>query len=136
MKITTGIDIIEVERIKEAIDDMGNGFLNRIYTEDEIQYCNKSDIMKYQHFAARFAAKEAVFKAMSKYISGREDALWKDIEILNDESGKPEINVDKLIENINKTADIKLINIDISIAHIKEYAVASAVAIFEENLKN
>ena len=73
---------------------------------------------------------------MSKYISGREDALWKDIEILNDESGKPEINVDKLIENINKTADIKLINIDISISHIKEYAVASAVAIFEENLKN
>ena len=136
MKITTGIDIIEVERIKEAIDNMGNGFLNRIYTEDEIQYCNKSDIMKYQHFAARFAAKEAVFKAMSKYISGREDALWKDIEILNDESGKPEINVDKLIENINKTADIKLINIDISISHIKEYAVASAVAIFEENLKN
>ncbi len=136
MKITTGIDIIEVERIKEAIDDMGNGFLNRIYTEDEIQYCNKSDIMKYQHFAARFAAKEAVFKAMSKYISGREDALWKDIEILNDESGKPEINVDKLIKNINKTADIKLINIDISISHIKEYAVASAVAIFEENLKN
>lgn len=136
MKITTGIDIIEVERIKEAIDDMRNGFLNRIYTEDEIQYCNKSDIMKYQHFAARFAAKEAVFKAMSKYISGREDALWKDIEILNDESGKPEINVDKLIENINKTADIKLINIDISISHIKEYAVASAVAIFEENLKN
>ena len=136
MKITTGIDIIEVERIKEAIDDMGNGFLNRIYTEDEIQYCNKSDIMKYQHFAARFAAKEAVFKAMSKYISGREDALWKDIEILNDESGKPEINVDKLIENINKTADIKLINIDISISHIKEYAVASAVAIFEEDLKN
>ena len=136
MKITTGIDIIEVERIKEAIDDMGNGFLNRIYTEDEIQYCNKSDIMIYQHFAARFAAKEAVFKAMSKYISGREDALWKDIEILNDESGKPEINVDKLIKNINKTADIKLINIDISISHIKEYAVASAVAIFEENLKN
>lgn len=136
MKITTGIDIIEVERIKEAINEMEDGFLNRIYTEDEIQYCNKSDIMKYQHFAARFAAKEAVFKAMSKYISGREDALWKDIEILNDESGKPEINVDKLIENINKTADIKLINIDISISHIKEYAVASAVAIFEEDLKN
>lgn len=136
MKITTGIDIIEVERIKEAINEMEDGFLNRIYTEDEIQYCNKSDIMKYQHFAARFAAKEAVFKAMSKYISGREDALWKDIEILNDESGKPEINVDKLIKNINKTADIKLINIDISISHIKEYAVASAVAIFEENLKN
>ena len=131
MKVTTGIDIIEIERIKEAIDDMGDGFLNRIYTEKEIEYCNKSEAMKYQHFAARFAAKEAVFKAISKYISGREDALWKDIEILNKESGKPEINVDKLIENINKTADVKLINIDVSISHIKEYAVASAVAIVE-----
>ena len=131
MKITTGIDIIEVERIKEAIDVMENGFLNRIYTEKEIEYCNKSEAMKYQHFAARFAAKEAVFKAISKYISGREDALWKDIEILNDKSGKPEINVDKLIKNINKNVNIKLINIDVSISHIKEYAVASAVAIFE-----
>ena len=136
MKVTTGIDIIEVGRIKDAIEEMEDKFLNKIYTEQEIEYCNNSKLMKYQHFAARFAAKEAVFKAMSKYISGREDALWKDIEILNDESGKPEINVDKLIENINKTADIKLINIDISISHIKEYAVASAVAIFEENLKN
>lgn len=131
MKITTGIDIIEVERIKEAINDMGDGFLNRIYTENEIQYCNKSDMMKYQHFAARFAAKEAVFKTISSFFSGRKEVAWKDIEILNDVSGKPIINVENLIKNFNKTGDIKLINIDVSISHIKEYAVASAVAIFE-----
>ena len=133
MKVTTGIDIIEVERIKEAILEMGDSFLNRIYTEKEIEYCNKSEVMKYQHFAARFAAKEAVFKAISEYIDGRKDAIWKDIEIINSESGKTEINVDKLKENINKTGDnVRLINIDVSISHIRDFAVASAVVLIEK----
>ena len=133
MKVTTGIDIIEVERIKEAILEMGDSFLNRIYTEKEIEYCNKSEVMKYQHFAARFAAKEAVFKAISEYIDGRKDAIWKDIEITNIGSGKPEINVDKLKENINKTGDnVRLINIDVSISHIRDFAVASAVALVQK----
>ena len=133
MKVTTGIDIIEVERIKEAILEMGDSFLNRIYTEKEIEYCNKSEVMKYQHFAARFAAKEAVFKAISEYIDGRKDAIWKDIEIINSESGKTEINVDKLKENINKAGDnVRLINIDVSISHIRDFAVASAVVLIEK----
>ena len=133
MKVTTGIDIIEVERIKEAILEVGDSFLNRIYTEKEIEYCNKSEVMKYQHFAARFAAKEAVFKAISEYIDGRKDAIWKDIEITNIGSGKPEINVDKLKENINKTGDnVRLINIDVSISHIRDFAVASAVALVQK----
>ena len=133
MKVTTGIDIIEVERIKEAILEMGDSFLNRIYTEKEIEYCNKSEVMKYQHFAARFAAKEAVFKAISEYIDGRKDAIWKDIEIINSESGKPEINVDKIKENINKAGDnVRLINIDVSISHIRDFAVASAVVLIEK----
>ena len=133
MKVTTGIDIIEVERIKEAILEMGDSFLNKIYTEKEIEYCNKSEVMKYQHFAARFAAKEAVFKAISEYIDGRKDAIWKDIEIINSESGKPEINVDKLKENINKAGDnVRLINIDVSISHIRDFAVASAVVLIEK----
>ena len=131
MKIRTGIDIIEVERIKDAIEELGESFLNRIFTENEIEYCNKSKITKYQHYAARFAVKEAVFKAISKYINGREDALWKNIEIINLEGGKPEINVERIAENIKKTANKKLIDIDISISHIKDYAVASVVAVLE-----
>ena len=132
MKVTTGIDIIEVERIKEAIVEARDSFLNKIYTQREIEYCNKSKVLKYQHFAARFAAKEAVFKALSEYINGREDALWKNIEIVNLEGGKPEINVDKLVENMKKTADnFKLESIDISISHIKDYAVASVVAVID-----
>ena len=87
--------------------------------------------MKYQHFAARFAAKEAIFKAISDFIDGREDAMWKDIEVINIESGKPVINVDKLKNNIEKTADnLKLESIDVSISHIKDYAMASVVAVF------
>lgn len=133
MKVTTGIDIIEVERIKEAILEMGDSFLNRIYTEQEIEYCNKSDIMRYQHFAARFAAKEAVFKAISEYVDGRKDAIWKDIEITNTENGKPEVNVDKLRTNINKTEDnVELISIDVSLSHIKDFAVASVVMLVQK----
>ena len=131
MKVTTGIDMIEVDRIKKSIEELGDSFLNRIYTKNEIEYCNKSGVMKYQHFAARFAAKEAIFKAISEFISGREDAMWKDIEVINIESGKPVINVDKVKNNIKKTANnLKLESIDVSISHIKDYAVASVVAVF------
>lgn len=132
MKITTGIDIIEVERIKKAIEDLGDNFLNRIYTSAEIEYCNKSDAMKYQHYAARFAVKEAVYKAISNYVLDRDDGLWTSIEVINYESGKPGINVERLNKNITKTAnDLNIKDIDISISHIKEYAIASAVAVFE-----
>ena len=74
-----------------------------------------------------------MFKAISEYIDGRKDAIWKDIEIINSESGKPEINVDKLKENINKAGDnVRLINIDVSISHIRDFAVASAVVLIEK----
>ena len=65
MEIKTGIDIIEVNRIKESIEKLGDKFLNKIYTPLEIEYCNSKNKVKYQHFAARFAAKEAIFKALS-----------------------------------------------------------------------
>ena len=126
MKYTTGVDIIEVKRIKEAICELGDSFLNRIYTNKEIGYCRKSTEMQYQHFAARFAAKEAVFKAVSEYIDSRNDLQWNEIEVLHTENGKPKINLEKLkkqgLENIE--------SIDISISHIKEYAIASVVAVF------
>ena len=127
MKVTTGIDIIEVNRIKNAIEEMGEHFLNRIFTQSEIEYCEKFKEMKYQHFAARFAVKEAVFKALSEYIEGREDVLWKQIEVCNNSDGKPKINLASIRNAVLKN----LISIDISISHIKEYAVASVIAVFE-----
>ena len=132
MKVTTGIDIIEVNRVKDAIEEMNDKFLNKIYTEQEIEYCNNSKLMKYQHFAARFAVKEAVFKAISDCDNLDKEELWKSIEVINKESGKPVLNVEKLNKKTLKTADdLELKDLEISISHINEYAVASAVAVFE-----
>ena len=125
MQIKTGIDIIEVNRIKEAIQDLDEKFLKRVYTNYEIEYCNSKNNMKYQHFAARFAAKEAVFKAISNKLKSKYDISWTDIEIKNDENGKPMFFIDKL----NKC---DIISKDISMSHIKDYALAS-VSILLEN---
>ena len=125
MQIKTGIDIIEENRIKEAIQDLDEKFLKRVYTTYEIEYCNSKNNMKYQHFAARFAAKEAVFKAISNKLKSKYDISWTDIEIKNDENGKPMFFIDKL----NKC---DIISKDISMSHIKDYAIA-CVSILLEN---
>lgn len=117
MEIKVGTDIIEVERIKESIERLGEKFLNRVYTKNEIEYCEKTNSMKFQHYAARFAAKEAVFKAISKLLNNKFDISWKDIEIKNDENGRPYVEL-YCIEK-QKIADI-----DISLSHIKDYAIA------------
>lgn len=119
MEIKVGTDIIEVERIKESIESLGEKFLNRVYTINEIEYCEKTNSMKFQHYAARFAAKEAVFKAISKLLNNKFDISWKDIEIINDENGRPYVEL-YCIEK-QKIADI-----DISLSHIKDYAIAMA----------
>ena len=125
MKITTGVDIIEVDRINKAVEDLSDSFLNRVYTTKELEYCQKSNKMKYQHLATRFAGKEAVFKALSGYID-RSKLMWQDIEVENDENGRPKINMDKL----KKCGLENLESIDISLSHIKEYAIANVVAVF------
>lgn len=66
MKIRTGIDIIEVDRIQEAIESQGERFLNKVYTKNEINYCSNTGKMMYQHYAARFAAKEAILRRFRK----------------------------------------------------------------------
>jgi len=109
----TGIDIIEISRIKEAIERWGDGFLKHVFTEEEITYARKHRFPD-QHFAARFAAKEAVLKAFgdNAHIS------WKDIKILNDRHGRPVcVYKDKKFKK----------SILISISHTPNYAVASAI---------
>lgn len=121
MKITCGTDIIEIERIKNAIEKEGEKFLNQVYTDKEIEYCESKKMVKYQHYAARFAAKEAIFKAISGYLNNKFELTWKDVEIKNNNKGKPEV--------CYKTNKLKEITIDISISHCKEYATATAIAI-------
>lgn len=120
MKVRTGTDIIEIDRIKESIESTDRKFCERVYTEKEIEYCESKNAQKYQHYAARFAAKEAIFKAISELLGNKYDISWKDIEILNNENGRPYVNI--LNNQINQIEDI-----DISISHCKNYAIANVV---------
>ena len=122
MEIKCGTDIIEVERIKDSIETLGENFVNRIYTEKEIEYCSSKNSMKYQHFAGRFAAKEAIFKAVSTILNDKYEISWKDIQIVNDENGKP------IVEFVNNSYS-KIKSIDVSISHLKEYAIANCTLI-------
>lgn len=122
MKISVGTDIIEIERIKNAIQRNPEKFLNSIYSKSEIEYCESKKIQKYQSYAARFAAKEAVYKALSNKLNF--EYSWTDFEILNDEKGKPLVNL--------KISILGLESIDISISHCKQYAVAYVTAIFKD----
>ena len=116
MQINCGTDIIEIDRIKESIEELGDKFLQRVYTKKEIEYCESKSSAKYQHYAARFAAKEAAFKAISKLLSDKYSINWQNIEILNDQTGRPSINFIGI--------DLNLKGIDISISHCKQYATA------------
>lgn len=120
MKICCGTDIIEIERIKNSIEDetMGKAFVERVYTPKEIVYCESKKMQKYQHYAARFAAKEAAFKAISGQLEDKYSISWKNIEVINDEQGRPCLNLIGIdLKNIE--------DIDLSISHCKEYAVAN-----------
>lgn len=122
MKITCGTDIIEIERIKESIEQLKDKFLERIYTENEIKYCESKKEQKYQHYAARFAAKEAAFKALSWKLKDKYSITWKDIEVINNKDGRPSLNI--LGIDLN---DVE--SIDISLSHCKQYAVANVSVI-------
>ncbi len=118
-----GIDIIEVARIEKQIEAESNSFVKKIFTENEIRYCETKIKNKAQNYAARFAAKEAFFKALG---TGWRDGLsWKDIEIENDELGKPNILLSgKSKKNIQENSISK---IHVSLSHIKEIAVAVVI---------
>lgn len=110
-----GVDIVEIKRLKKAIKKWDDAFLNRVFTQKELEYSH-SKKFPYQHLAGRFAAKEAVFKALETA-----NLDFKEIEIINNKHGKPYCKLHALVKGIkNKT-------ILISISHGKEYAVAQAI---------
>ena len=113
-----GTDIIEIDRIKQAIDHWGERFLHRIYTEPELNLYGQSP----QSLAARFAGKEAVMKLLE---AGNKGISWQDIETLAYPSGKPLI---KLYGQAKKEADkLGIKEIDVSLAHSKYYAIVTAI---------
>lgn len=124
MNITCGTDIIEVERIKEDIENIGEKFLKRVFTDKEIKYCESKKSQKYQHYAGRFAAKEALFKAVSKQLDDKYSVSWKDFEIVNDRQGRPIVNLLNISMN-------NIESIDISISHCKLYATANVAILYK-----
>ena len=114
-----GIDITEVSRIK-SLAEQHEQFLTRVYTEREINYCNKKK-NKYQHFAARFAAKESVLKALG--VGWSQEIKWTDIEVVNEPSGKPRINTYGKVKRLMEQKEVK--EILISLSHTSHHAIAS-----------
>ena len=123
MIFATGIDIIEVDRIKNSIQKYSDRFKKKIFTQKEIDYCH-SQADPAKHFAARFTVKEAVLKCFGTGLTG--GILWKDIEVGKLNSGQPVLNLHgngkKLFNQLN------LKHIHVSITHDKTYAVAHAIA--------
>ena len=120
MVLGVGIDIIEIERIIKSVERYGDKFLDKIYTTNELEYC-LSKFNKYQHLAARFAAKEAVYKAVT---SGWEQGIsWQDIEIFNDPFGNPEVKPSgKLKTFLANDKQLK-----ISMSHSDNYVTCVAI---------
>lgn len=114
-----GIDIIEIDRVREAVEKYGDGFLGKVFTKNEIKYCRNRKALKFPELAVRFAAKEAYAKAIGTGIKGfgRENRgiSWRDIEVVSNSHGKP-----LLLIKGKKTNKVQ-----VSLSHSRDYAVAS-----------
>lgn len=117
-----GVDIVEVFRMRDAIDKWGDNFLKKVFTDKEIEY-SSSKRFSCQHFAARFAAKEAVVKAFGE--PKKFPIKWTEIEVVNDGEGKPMII---FYHDALKLKELKKIDkVILSMSHSKNYAVANVI---------
>ncbi len=120
MKLATGVDLIEIARIEEVVARHGKHYLERIYTPAELEYCGK----RAESLAGRFAAKEAVAKALG---CGIGDVNWKEIEILGDEQNAPYLTLTGVAQQ--KAKERGLETWSVSISHSQSHSVALVVAI-------
>lgn len=117
-KFAHGVDIIEIDRVADVIARHGDRFLNRVYTPDEIAHCRG----RVSELAARFAAKEAVMKALGTGVRG---VGWKDIEVLPNRRGKPLVFL--YGRGAARAQQIGLRGLEVSLTHSRVYAIASVV---------
>ncbi len=116
-----GIDIVEIERFKQALQKHPR-MVDRLFTAKEKEYC-LSRKKPYLHFAVRFAAKEAVLKALE---TGRSGIGWKDVEVLRNEAGAPEITLHNNAITVTSKKGINKVFVSLSFSHTN--AIASAVS--------
>ncbi len=128
MIVGLGVDLIEIERVKQAHEKHGQRFIDRLFTPGEAKYClRKKD--PYPSLAGRFAAKEAVIKAFSHGFGGR--WKWTQIEVVRDLSGKPSLKLTGIMEKLR--VQRKVDNVLLTIAHSKRDATATVI--FESSAK-
>lgn len=116
-----GVDIVNISRIKDAIERWGKAFLDRVFTPEEQHYSEQS-VNPYKHYAARFAAKEAFIKAFSNNGVG-----FNEITISTNHAGKPEVSVSERVKWMLDEIGIK--EILVSMSHETEYAVAQVILV-------
>jgi holo-[acyl-carrier protein] synthase len=121
--VGTGIDIVECLRIAQMIERHGELFITRVYTDHEIEYCSARKAAT-QHYAGRWAAKEAVLKALGT--GWRRGISWRDIEIRNDRNGAPTVQLRGGARDVMVAAGIERLHV--SISHCRSFAVAHVVA--------
>jgi holo-[acyl-carrier protein] synthase len=122
MIIGTGIDIVDISRFERFIQDGNDAIFRRLFTDDEIEYCSRKK-RSAQHFALRFAAKEAFLKACG--LGLRQGMSWHDIEVVNDRFGKPELHFSGEAHRISLEMGMK--NSFTSLSHDGSYAVAMVI---------
>lgn len=122
---SVGIDLVRVDRIREAVDRFGDRFLTRIFTQRELDYCLPSS-HKFERLAGRFAAKEAASKALGTGLIG---VSWKEFEVTNLPSGQPLIALTG--RALAKASVLRFARWHVSLAHEREYAVAVVTAASE-----
>ena len=126
MIISTGVDLAEVDRIQAAIEDplIGRRFRDRVFTERQIAYCEKKRRGKYESYAGRFAAKEAVMKALGRGWGAK--VRWLDVEVARALSGKPEIVLRDKTAKLAEELGIR--RWALSITHTKQHGLAFVIA--------
>ena len=122
MIVGLGLDIAEVDRIEAAIVRHGAPFLERLFTPDEVSYCEKHK-NKFERYAARFAAKEAAMKALGTGWS--HGVRWRDIEVVREPTGKPTLRLDGVARQVADRLGVK--NISVSITHSGNQALAQVI---------
>ena len=124
MIIGIGTDIVEIERIREMIERHGDHFLNRCFTPNEIEYANRHRD-SFVRFAGRWAAKEAVVKALGTgFVQG---ITFHDIEVISLHTGQPTVQLSG--EALQISQQLKIVEVKLTISHAREYATATAIGV-------
>lgn len=125
IQVRTGVDIVPVSRVVRLLDETPT-IIDRLFTDREISYCRSKPRKYYEHIAARFAAKEAVFKALSACPEQR--LSWTEVEVINELAGRPCVVLHGDTALLAQQSG--LMSLDISLSHTADLAIAQVVAVW------